>query len=64
LIFVNDTLKMPLSRGLVALSSSMQYTGDWVGLYAGTVIVVVPTMILYLLLSEQMIEGITLGALK
>jgi len=56
LIFVNSTTKMPLSRGLYAMANSMQYTGDWVGLFAGT--------ILYVFLSDRMIEGITLGAVK
>jgi len=64
LIFVNSTTKMPLSRGLYAMANSMQYTGDWVGLFAGTVIVMVPVTILYVFLSDRMIEGITLGAVK
>jgi N-acetylglucosamine transport system permease protein len=64
LVFTNDTEKMPLSRGLYAMANSMQYTGDWVGLFAGTVIVMIPATILYIVLSDRMIEGITLGAVK
>jgi len=64
LVFLNDPDKMPISRGLYGIAESMQYTGDWVGLFAGVVIVMVPTIIIYVLLSERLIEGITMGALK
>jgi ABC-type glycerol-3-phosphate transport system permease component len=53
-----------LPLGLYALSNAMQYTGDWVGLMAGVVIIMVPTIILYVFLSEKMISGITMGAVK
>lgn len=42
----------------------MKYTGDWAGLFAGVIIVLVPTLILYLLLSEKIVAGITGGAVK
>jgi ABC-type glycerol-3-phosphate transport system permease component len=64
LVFLNDPNKSTLSLGLYSLSNGMQYTGDWVGLLAGVVIVMVPTIILYLILSEKMISGITMGAVK
>jgi len=55
--------------GLYSLSNAMQYTGDWVGLMAGVVIIVVPTIkvptiLLYTILSERMISGITMGSVK
>jgi N-acetylglucosamine transport system permease protein len=64
MVFLNDPNKMPISRGLYGIAESMQYTGDWVGLFAGVVIVMVPTVIIYVLLSERLIEGVTMGALK
>ena len=64
LVFLNDPNKSSLSLGLYSLSNGMQYTGDWVGLLAGVVIVMVPTIILYIILSEKMISGITMGAVK
>jgi N-acetylglucosamine transport system permease protein len=64
LVFLNDPTKSTLSLGLYSLSNGMQYTGDWVGLLAGVVIVMVPTIILYIVLSEKMISGITMGAVK
>ena len=42
----------------------MQYTGNWVGLFAGVCIIMIPTVLLYVLLSERMISGITMGAVK
>ena len=64
LVFIQDEARMPLARGLYSIASSMIYTGNWVGLFAAVVIVMVPSIIVYILLSERLIEGITAGALK
>lgn len=64
LVMINDQDKRTLSLGLYGLQGSMQYTADWVGLFAGVVIVMVPTFILFVVMSERVIEGITLGATK
>ncbi len=64
LVFVADSEKRTLSLGLYSLQNAMQYTGDWVGLFAGVCIVMVPTIILFIVLSERMISGITMGAVK
>jgi len=64
LVFLNNPNKSTLSLGLYSLSNSMEFTGDWVGLLAGVVIVMIPTIILYIFLSEKMISGITMGAVK
>jgi N-acetylglucosamine transport system permease protein len=42
----------------------MRYTGDWAGMFASVVIVFLPTLLLYLFLSEKIIAGITVGAVK
>lgn len=64
LTFVNDRADYPLSVGLYSLQGSMQYTGDWVSLFAALVVVTIPTLIIYMLLSRQIIEGLTMGAVK
>jgi raffinose/stachyose/melibiose transport system permease protein/N-acetylglucosamine transport system permease protein len=64
LVMISDQEKRTLSLALYGLQGSMQYTADWVGLFAGVVIVMVPTFILFVVLSERVIEGITLGATK
>ncbi len=53
-----------LSLGLYSLQGSMQYTGDWVCLFAGFVYIIVPTLLIYLFLSRKIISGLTLGAVK
>jgi N-acetylglucosamine transport system permease protein len=64
LVFISEPNNRTISLGLYALQNAMQYTGDWVGLMAGVVIIMVPTIILYIFLSEKMISGITMGAVK
>ncbi len=64
LILLKGEQKRPLSLGLYSIQSSMQYTGDWVALFAGVVIVLIPLFVFYILMSERIIEGLTLGALK
>ncbi len=64
LIFVNTKELRTLSLGLYSLKTAMQYSADWAGLYAAVVVVMVPTIILYIFLSEQMIAGITMGSVK
>lgn len=64
LVFLNDPNKSTLSLGLYSLSNGMEYYGSWVGLMAGVVIVMIPTIILFIFLSERMISGITMGAVK
>ena len=64
LVFLSNPKQRTLSLGLYALQNSMEYTGDWVGLMAGVICVIVPTIILYIFLSERMISGITMGAVK
>lgn len=64
LVFLNDPNKSTLSLGLYSMTNALQFNGDWVGLLAGVMIVMVPTIILYVVLSEKMISGITMGAVK
>ncbi|UCC54122.1 MAG: carbohydrate ABC transporter permease [Anaerolineaceae bacterium] len=64
LVFINNPDNRTLSLGLYSMQNAMQYTGDWPGLFAGVVIVMVPTILLYIFLSEKMISGITMGAVK
>ncbi len=64
LIFIQDPNLRPLSLSLYSLKNAMTYSGDWAGLFAGVVIVIVPTVVLFIILSERMISGITLGSVK
>ncbi|MGP1523034.1 MAG: carbohydrate ABC transporter permease [Treponema sp.] len=64
LIFANKTAVRPVAVGLYNMISAMRYTGDWGGMFASVVIVFLPTFILYLFLSEKIINGVTGGAIK
>lgn len=64
LVLIRGEDKRPLSLGLYALQGAMQYSGDWVALFAGVIIVLVPCLIFFILMSERIMEGLTLGAIK
>jgi N-acetylglucosamine transport system permease protein len=64
LIFANKQAVRPVAVGLYNMIQSMRYTGDWGGMFASVVIVFLPTFILYILLSEKIIAGVTAGAIK
>ena len=65
LIFANGNDEIrTLSMGLQNIITAMTYTGDWAGLFAAVMIVLLPTVILYLLLSEKIVAGITAGSVK
>ena len=64
LIFVNKSELRPVGVGLYATVQSMVVTGDWAGMFASVVIVFLPTVIIYLFLSRQIVAGVTAGGIK
>ena len=64
LIFANKTELRTVSTGLQTIVQSMKYSGDWAGLFAGVMLVFLPTFLLYLFLSKKIIAGVTGGAVK
>lgn len=64
LIFANKSSLRPVAVGLFNMVQSMRYTGDWGGLFASVMIVLLPTVVLYVVLSEKIIAGVTGGAIK
>ena len=65
LVLLNSPENRTLSLGIYTLISSMQYSGgDWPGLFAGVTMVMLPTIILFIGMSERMISGITMGGMK
>lgn len=64
LVLITTQEEKTLPLGLFALQNSTQYSGNWTQLYAGVTIVVIPTLIIFLLLSERIIAGMTAGAVK
>ncbi len=64
LVFLNTPEKKTLPLGLAAVSMQAQYRTDFGLMFAGLVIVIVPTLIVYMFLQRQLTQGITIGALK
>jgi raffinose/stachyose/melibiose transport system permease protein/N-acetylglucosamine transport system permease protein len=64
LVFIMKEQKRTISLGLYSIQSAMLWTADFAGLFAAVVIVMLPTVLLYVLLSERVMQGITLGAVK
>lgn len=63
-IFAKSTGIKPLGVGLFSIIQSMRNTGDWASLFASVMIVVLPTFIVYLFLSQKIIAGVTGGGVK
>jgi len=63
-VFAQKQEIRPLSVGLYQIIQSMIFDGDWAGLFAAVMIVVLPTLLLYLILSDKIVAGVTGGALK
>lgn len=64
LVLLSKPEKWTISLGLYNLRVVMGSTADWTSLFAGVVIILLPSMLLYMLLSERVISGMTLGATK
>lgn len=64
LIFATSTETTPVGVGLLQIVNGMKYTGDYGGLFAAVIIVFLPTFLLYIILSEKIIAGVTSGGVK
>lgn len=64
MMLITDDAKMPLSAGLYNLKSQQQMSMDWAALFAGVVILVIPTLIVFFLLQDKIEKGVTAGAVK
>lgn len=62
IISTNELRTLPL--GIANLLMVQHYETDWGALFAGLVIVMLPTLIIYLIFQRQITEGLTAGALK
>ncbi len=64
LVFASKQKLRTISLGMYALKDSMMYTSNWGGLFAAIVIMIIPSVIIFLLLQKYIISGLTLGAIK
>ena len=61
-IFLTDTDKMTLPVGLTAFQG--MYSTNFSGQIAAVVLTLIPTIIVYILLHKQIMEGMVAGAVK
>lgn len=64
LVLIHSPEKMTLPLGLFQLSQAADYGTNWVTLFAGMMITVVPVLLVFALMQDQVTKGLTAGALK
>lgn len=64
LVLISSERLRTLPLGLANLLMVTHYENDWGALFAGLVMVMIPTLAVYCLLQGQITKGITVGALK
>ncbi len=64
LVLLTSASKYVLSQGLAFLAHQQRYQSDWSGLFAAIVIVMLPTLLVYVIFQSQIQRGLTVGALK
>jgi N-acetylglucosamine transport system permease protein len=64
MVLISDQSKRSLSLGVYTLKNTMTYNADWTGMFAGVAILMIPAIIIFVLLSERITSGMTVGAVK
>ena len=63
-ILISDSAKWTIAVGIVDLFEVQQRATDWGALFAGLVMVMVPTMIVYAIGQRSLLRGMSFGGLK
>ena len=63
-IYLSDPAKYTIGVNMYQANMKMQYTSDWVTMFAGVVIVMIPSVIFYMMFQRRIMEGATMGAMK
>ncbi|MBP1996119.1 carbohydrate ABC transporter permease [Paenibacillus eucommiae] len=63
-IYLSDQTKYTIGVSMYAASQKMQYTSDWVTLFAGVMIAMIPSAIMFVIFQRGVMEGATLGGVK
>lgn len=64
LVFANKPKLRTIALGMYALKDSMMYTSNWGGLFAAIVIMMIPSIVIFVTLQKYVIQGLTIGAIK
>lgn len=63
-IYLSDPKKYTIAVQMYQANKMMEYTTDWVTLFAGVSIAMIPSVIVFVLFQRMIMEGATLGAVK
>lgn len=61
---LTDDKKKTLPVGLQNLMEVQRFSTDWGALFAGMVIVIIPTVIIYIFLNKKLTESVNVGGIK
>ena len=64
LIFLTDPESQTIPIGVLGLAVNAQYSANWVQLFAGLVITMIPMLVLFAVAQERIARGISIGGLK
>lgn len=64
LISIYTETKKTLPLGTVNILQQAKYATDWGAMFAGFMIVALPTLVVYIIFQSRLTEGITVGAVK
>ena len=64
LMYIRDQEKYPLSVAIYSMSQAMTYKADWVTLFAGFIIMMIPTVLIYSIFQNHITQNLNIGALK
>lgn len=64
LVTVTDPAKKTLPVGLANLYAIAKFATDWGALFAGLMIALVPTILLFIIFERQLLQGIAVGGIK
>ncbi|MCD6404670.1 MAG: ABC transporter permease subunit [Planctomycetes bacterium] len=64
LVFISNPKLKTLPLGIYSLMVATQHSSKWTALFAGLVILIVPTIVIFLILEDRITKGLTVGAVK
>jgi N-acetylglucosamine transport system permease protein len=64
LVFISNERLKTLPVGLYSLMLATQHSSNWTALFAGLVILMLPTLAIFIILEDRITKGLTMGAIK
>ncbi|MEF3310932.1 carbohydrate ABC transporter permease [Paenibacillus sp. GYB004] len=63
-IYLSDDDKYTIGVNIYQANMRMQYTNDWVMMFAGVIITMIPSVIIFIFFQRWIVEGATMGSVK